>query len=1021
MRNRHRDLGADENTTYARALLARTRPDIVRLAEVVSLALYVELPLLRTARLVFLPGAPASLEANLCFGPLVDSFSFGRVVLDTDVAEVLRERLAEDPDTLRQSREIIARAHDHAPETVRLCERLILRSVMDTGDASRPYTELGRVLRTILDEPTRADDLSRWALTVLPGLPRSVRESEPARFLHQAAAACLGLEPPTRPGPEGSATVPPLGTTQVGVRLTRTGVTLGVPPGEGAHTWQVAQPLPLSLQVDIEGARGVPVTVRLRRAETHEVPLTTLHWSAPDEPDQQPLGIEGAVVALAADRSLSCFAALCADGRVLIGTTGEDEVRRLGREEEEARGGRGPGPIVVSPTGDLVAVASGPVLELWDPGSGTSPGQWRFDSEVTSLRFSDPDADLVVSTADGTDRVMPTASRAPAGKASGLFVRAARTQGRQSVPGPYGTATWPLPHDQDGVGSPPVRTLLPRRAAALLPLSTDPAHSGPELLVRAVGGGICVFAGNSTLWRLECRPSGTWSSTVAAVLPGTVSALAADPEARRVLVAVTGGPVQLTAPGGQRARLAPVDRPGRSPQPTWWETAVFYRVWLPAFMDSDGDGIGDLDGLVAKLDFLQWLGIDCVLLAFPEALVADAPETPAYFPMFGTSVPVDRLEHVAAQCHARSLRLVVETPLSWTSAQQRRHLPTALEGLLHLGLDGLCLDSTTDPEAWRLADELRARMTRHHPDHVLVVRPLPDAPGEAPEPESRRPGGGPYHLTLSTALPATVLTALERDSRHPLQELLENRRPGTPTPSAFFLRDQFDLDLVHTSADLRDRLLTRNPEHGRTALRRRLAPLLDYDRGRMELLTTLLLSLPGPPVLYYGDEIGMGDDLRLGENAVRTPMQWTPDLNGGFSPAAPGRTVLPSVTDGLYGHQVTNVDTQMSSSASFLLWTRRMLEVRRHSPALRRGTGMTLCPSSNPAVLAFLRQHEDESAICVFNFSRFPQPSEFELRDLIGLTPTEMTGGVPFPAIGELPYLITLAGHQSLWLRVRRT
>jgi maltose alpha-D-glucosyltransferase/alpha-amylase len=109
----------------------------------------------------------------------------------------------------------------------------------------------------------------------------------------------------------------------------------------------------------------------------------------------------------------------------------------------------------------------------------------------------------------------------------------------------------------------------------------------------------------------------------------------------------------------------------------------------------------------------------------------------------------------------------------------------------------------------------------------------------------------------------------------------------------------------------------------------------------------------------------------------------------------------------------------MSSSASFLHWIRRMLEVRRHSPALSHGPGTSLYPTSNPAVLAFLRQHEDESALCVFNFSRFPQPAELDLRDLIGLTPTEMTGGVPFPTIGEQPYVLTLAEHQSLWLRVR--
>jgi maltose alpha-D-glucosyltransferase/alpha-amylase len=206
-------------------------------------------------------------------------------------------------------------------------------------------------------------------------------------------------------------------------------------------------------------------------------------------------------------------------------------------------------------------------------------------------------------------------------------------------------------------------------------------------------------------------------------------------------------------------------------------------------------------------------------------------------------------------------------------------------------------------------------------------------------------------------------------------------------------------------------------------IRRRLAPLLDNDRNQIELFTALLLSLPGSPVLYYGDEIGMGDNIWLGDrDGVRTPMQWTPDRNAGFSVCDPGRIYLPVIMDPIYGYQVTNVEAQLGASASLLHWTRRMIEIRKQHQAFPLGT-FTDLGGSNPTVLAYVREYvgsdgEHDIVICVNNLSRFPQPVELDLGRFRGCTPVELTGRVHFPPIGELPYLLTLPGHGFYWFQL---
>ena len=200
-------------------------------------------------------------------------------------------------------------------------------------------------------------------------------------------------------------------------------------------------------------------------------------------------------------------------------------------------------------------------------------------------------------------------------------------------------------------------------------------------------------------------------------------------------------------------------------------------------------------------------------------------------------------------------------------------------------------------------------------------------------------------------------------------------------------------------------------------IRRRLAPLLERDRRRIELMNGLLLSMPGTPVIYYGDEIGMGDNIFLGDrDGVRTPMQWSVDRNGGFSRANPARQVLPPIQDPIYGFQAVNVEAQASDPHSLLNWTRRMLAVRRRHQAFGRGTQRFLYPT-NRKVFAFFREEEgsDETILCVNNLSRSAQAVELDLSGFAGRVPVEIIGGSVFPTVGQLPYLITLPPYGFYW------
>jgi maltose alpha-D-glucosyltransferase / alpha-amylase len=281
-------------------------------------------------------------------------------------------------------------------------------------------------------------------------------------------------------------------------------------------------------------------------------------------------------------------------------------------------------------------------------------------------------------------------------------------------------------------------------------------------------------------------------------------------------------------------------------------------------------------------------------------------------------------------------------------------------------------------------------------------------------------GGDECHMAFHFPLMPRIFMAVRRESRFPISEILA-QTPAIPSGCQWgiFLRNHDELTLEMVTDEERDYMYAEYAKDPRMkaniGIRRRLAPLLDNDRNQLELFTALLLSLPGSPVVYYGDEIGMGDNIWAGDrDGVRSPMQWTPDRNAGFSTSDPGRLYLPIIMDALYGYQAVNVEAQLNSTTSLLHWNRRMIEVRKRHAAFGLGDYREL-GGTNPSVLAYVRCLGDDTVLCVNNMSRFPQPVELDLSAWRGCVPHELTGGVPFPAVGELPYLLTLPGHGFYW------
>jgi maltose alpha-D-glucosyltransferase / alpha-amylase len=548
---------------------------------------------------------------------------------------------------------------------------------------------------------------------------------------------------------------------------------------------------------------------------------------------------------------------------------------------------------------------------------------------------------------------------------------------------------------------------------------------------------------------------------------------------------------------------------GGSGDPDWFKRAVFYEVLVRGFSDSNGDGTGDLGGLAEKLDYLAWLGIDCLWLPpfYPSPLRDggyDISDYEGVLPEFGT---IDDFKALLKAAHERGIKVIIDFVMNHTSDQHRwfqasrkdpngpygnyyvwsdddtrypdariifvdtepsnwtfdpvrkqyfwhrffSHQPDlnfdspdvqqamidALRFWLDLGIDGFRLDAVPYlyerdgtngenlPETHELLKRLRKEIDRDYPDRVMLceANQWPDDVVQYfGDPAT---GGDECHMAFHFPVMPRIFMAVRREQRYPISEIME-QTPSIPANCQWgiFLRNHDELTLEMVSDEERDYMWAEYAKDPRMkaniGIRRRLAPLLENDINQIELFTALLLSLPGSPVLYYGDEIGMGDNIWLGDrDGVRTPMQWTPDRNSGFSSCDPGRLYLPVNMDSIYGFQVTNVESQTRNSSSLLHWMRRMIRVRKANPAFGLGT-FTDIGGSNPSVLAFVRVFGDDIVLCVNNLSRFPQPVELDLRPWEGSEPIELMGDTRFPAIGELSYLLTLAGHGFYWLRIPR-
>ncbi len=549
----------------------------------------------------------------------------------------------------------------------------------------------------------------------------------------------------------------------------------------------------------------------------------------------------------------------------------------------------------------------------------------------------------------------------------------------------------------------------------------------------------------------------------------------------------------------------PGDRERRrlKPDPLWYQRAVFYEVFVRGFYDSNGDGTGDILGLVEKLDYLSWLGIDCLwLLPFYQSPLRDGGYDISDFftvsPEFGDIADVFDLVEKA---HKRGIRVIADMVVNHTSDQHPwfvesrssktnakadwyvwsddadrwpearviftdveksnwawdetrkqyywhrfySHQPdlnyenpevgeamiNVVKFWLDVGLDGFRLDAVpylfqadgTDgenlPQTHEYLKRIRAEVDKGYPNRVLLAEA-----NQVPEDVMAYFGeGDECHMCFNFPLMPRMFVSVRRESRQPLVDVVR-RTPELPPGCQWgtFLRNHDELTLEKVSEEERDFMLTsfandpRSKRH--TGICRRLAPLTDNDRLLSQLLHALLFSLPGSPIIYYGDEILLGDNIYLGDrDAVRTPMQWSPDRNGGFSKADPQQLYLQPLMDPVYGFQRLNVEAQLRDPSSFLHWVRRILQVRRAYPLFGTG-GFELVEASNEAVFAFLRTQGTKAVLCVNNLSRLAQPAELDLGNWAGRLPVEMLGRVPFPRIGSTRYFATLGPHEFFWFEL---
>ena len=537
----------------------------------------------------------------------------------------------------------------------------------------------------------------------------------------------------------------------------------------------------------------------------------------------------------------------------------------------------------------------------------------------------------------------------------------------------------------------------------------------------------------------------------------------------------------------------------------WYQRAVFYEVLVRGFNDSNGDGTGDLRGLTEKLDYLEWLGVDCLwLLPFYQSPLRDGGYDISDFfsvlPDYGT---VGDAAELIDEAHRRGIRVIADMVMNHTSDQhpwfiesrssktnpradwyvwdddpdrwsearvifvdtepsnwtwdpgRGQHYwhrffshqpdlnfdnPDVADAMLdvvrywlNLGLDGFRLDAVPYlferdgtngenlPETHDFLKRVRKVVDDEFPGRVLLA----EANQWPADVVDYFGDGDECHMCFHFPLMPRMFMAARQESSKPIREILA-QTPAIPDGAQWgiFLRNHDELTLEMVTDEERDYMYAeyaKDPRMKRNVgISRRLFPLLDNDRRVAELFHGLLFSLPGSPVMYYGDEIGMGDNIYLGDrDGVRTPMQWTPDRNGGFSTADFAQLYLPPLMDPVYGYTATNVESQLRNPGSFLHWVQLMVHTRRQHPVF--GTGaFEVLDVANEAVFAYLRSQTgddgvDDIVLCVNNLSKVAQPVEIDLSALAGKQPVELFGRVPFPLIGELPYFVTLPPYGFYW------
>jgi maltose alpha-D-glucosyltransferase / alpha-amylase len=545
---------------------------------------------------------------------------------------------------------------------------------------------------------------------------------------------------------------------------------------------------------------------------------------------------------------------------------------------------------------------------------------------------------------------------------------------------------------------------------------------------------------------------------------------------------------------------------GSASDPLWYKDAIIYQLHVKSFCDGNGDGIGDFQGLMQRLDYIEALGVTCLWLLpfFPSPLRDDGYDIADYRdinPQYGTLEDFDAFLQAA---HGRGMQVIIELALNHTSDRhawfQRARLasrgsrerdyyvwsdtdqkyagvriifvdtepsnwtwdeeagqyywhrffshqpdlnydnPVVLDEILGVldfwlskGVDGLRLDAVPYlverdgtscenlPETHAVIRAIRRHVDAHYANRLLLAE-ANQLPVEVREYFGN---GDECHMAYHFPLMPRLFMAIHQEDRYPISEVLAQTPPIPDVCQwAMFLRNHDELTLEMVTDEERDYMYlayTAQPEARlNVGIRRRLAPLLGNDRRRIELLTVLLFSLPGTPIIYYGDEIGMGDDLRLGDrHGVRTPMQWNAGPNAGFSGAPSESLYSPVIDDPVYSYQAVNVQAQEHDTSSLLYWMRNLVGLRKLFTVFGRGS-LELLEPENRHVVAHMRRHQDDLILCVANLSRVPQPVSLDLSAFEGMVPIEMLGYTAFPTIGREPYPLTLGAYGYYWFELQR-